>query len=466
MGTARKTGMKSGRSITKINRIVLLGSCAVLTWVWAAAIRSGGGGAVPDGDFASVYYQTRCALDHRDPYDPQMVLPEFEKDGQKFPGGPDSKTGMPVRHVITWGVYLPTTYSAMAPLAMLRWPVALTIWLSLIAVLFVLAGLLVWDLGDRAPALAGFFACFTVLNCTLLLHTGNPAGVAVPLCVIAVWCFIRERFAWAGVVILAIATVVKPHDCGFIWLYFLLAKGAGRKRALQTLAFMAIIGVGTAIWIGSFAPHWSSELRTHLNIDQRRGGDHDAGPHGMASRGVVNGIWLQTSLSVFRDDPRFYNPVSYALIGGLLLVWGIAVRRKRPTQERTLLALAAVSALTLLPIYHLAHDAKILLLMVPACAILWSGGGIRRWIAVGVTAAAFVATSDFFNVLVSIRYGNRDFPVTTLGEKLALLALQPAPIILLAAGCFYLWIYLRFEPEAQHEPAEDRAITSAGKVMA
>jgi hypothetical protein len=86
-------------------------------------------------------------------------------------------------------------------------------------------------------------------------------------------------------------------------------------------------------------------------------------------------IDLQSAVSVFRDDPRIYNPVSYLVCGALLLVWSVSTLRSRFSQSRAWLALAAVVPLTMLVTYHRPWDAKLLMLTVPACAMLWAEGG-------------------------------------------------------------------------------------------
>lgn len=158
-------------------------------------------------------------------------------------------------------------------------------------------------------------------------------------------------------------------------------------------------------------------------------------------------ISLQAAFSVLRDDPHFYNPMSYLVSGALLLVWAIKTVRTRFTQEGAWLALAAVSALSLLPVYHRAYDAKLLLLAIPACAMLWTEGGGRRWLAFVLTVAGIVSTSDIpLAILVTVTK-NLHFSTTDLSGKLmTLLLLRPTSIILLAMGCFYLWVYVRHNP--------------------
>jgi hypothetical protein len=78
----------------------------------------------------------------------------------------------------------------------------------------------------------------------------------------------------------------------------------------------------------------------------------------------------------------------------LLIVWAFVTLRSRPSPRRTWLALAAIAALTMLPVYHRAQDTKLLLLTVPACAMLWAEGGRIGRLALLVTSAGFVLTGD------------------------------------------------------------------------
>jgi hypothetical protein len=428
---------------SRLKRIAVLLLCVALPYLKTSADRRAAGGAVYAMDFGTVYYGARCTMEHRDPYDPQAVLSVFTAEGGEFPD-PATQVGRVARVVITRIIYPPTAFLLVAPLAMLRWPVALALWLGLMAGLLALAGYLVWDLSCEAPAMAGWMTGFMLLNSLLLLWLGNPAGIAVPLCVIAAWCFLKHRFAWAGVTMMAIALLLKPHDAGLVWLYFLLAGGKGRKRALQTVAVTAMVGLGAVLWVGSVSPHWIGEMRGNMNALSSPGSFTDPGPSGV--RFITAIVNLQNSISIFKNDPHFYNPLSYLLGGILILIWAVAVLRKRWAREGALLALAAASMLTMLPEYHRTYDAKLLLLAIPACALLWAGGGARRWVALGLTAAAILVTSDLPDILVNATTGSTALSGSSMGGMLKMLALQPAPLVLLAGGCFYLWTYIQYEP--------------------
>jgi hypothetical protein len=155
-------------------------------------------------------------------------------------------------------------------------------------------------------------------------------------------------------------------------------------------------------------------------------------------------ISLQTVGSLFRDDPRFYNPATYFLAGLPILLWIVVTLRSRFTTERACLALAAISALSMLPVYHRQYDAKLLLLTVPACAMLWAEGGMLGRLALLVNTVGFVLTGDL-SWMAILGLISKLFPPTTgLSEHiLAGAQVFSAPLVLLIMGVFYLWVYVR-----------------------
>jgi hypothetical protein len=333
---------------------------------------------------------------------------------------------------------------------MLPWGLACLLWMSLTAGVYILAALLMWNLGaDSAPVLSGGLICFVLANSEILIATGNAAGIAVSLCLVAVWCFFRERFVPAGILCLAVSLALKPHDAGLVWLYLLLAGGVCRRRALQTFLVTVVLGLASILWITPVAPHWMQELHSILLAASAPGGPSNPGPTSPAGGNGANMIIdLQSAISVFRDDPRFYNWVTYLVCGALLLVWSIRTLRLRFSQRRAWLALAAVLPLTMLVSYHRPYDAKLLLLAVPACAMLWAEDGPVRWVALLVTTAAIVYTGDITLTILKILTNNLHLSTAGLsGQILTTVLTRPGPLILLAMCIFYLWAYLRRDSE-------------------
>lgn len=436
--------------------------CVSLSALWSYEIRINFQGPLKMPDFAAIYYAGRCALHHHDPYNPDQLLADFRAETAGAPVDPLG--AKKARDVLTICDNVPTALLLVLPLALLPWALAANTWMILTAALLALAAYLAWDLaGNRSPLLAGTMAAFLLANCEALLIVGNLAGLTIGLCVVAIWCFLKDRYALAGVVLLGISLVLKPHDSGLIWLYFLLAGGAVRKRALQSLAVAAGLCALAAIWIAPVSLHWIPELRNNLSALSAPNGASDPYLSGSTSRTGGGIIDLQAAVSIFKNDPRFYNLFSYLVSGSLILAWGIAVLRRRFSQESALFALAAISALSMLPIYHRPNDAKLLMLAIPACAALWAAKGPRRWMALAFTAAAILGSSDI--PLLSLTIVTRNLPTypTTLSARLLdLLLLQPVSLILLATGCFYLWVFWRFGA-ARVEPRQ--AVTTGSRVQ-
>ncbi len=136
------------------------------------------------------------------------------------------------------------------------------------------------------------------------------------------------------------------------------------------------------------------EWHSNVSALSVHGGLIDPGPASTGSHGLDMLVSLQAVMSVFRDDPRFYNLASYLVCAPLVLAWGLVTLRTRPSARRAWLALAAIAALAMLPVYHRLFDARLLLLTVPACAMLWAEGGLIGWLALAVTWAGFVLTGD------------------------------------------------------------------------
>ena len=194
-----------------------------------------------------------------------------------------------------------------------------------------------WKVGaDFSPGVSLFLVCLLILNCEVVFAGGNTGGLVAALCVVGAWCLLEERFVPAGILCLAIGLAIKPHSAGLLWLYFLLAGGLLRKRALQTLAVVCVFGLASLLWISRIAPHWMREMSSNIALLSGQGGNNAVGPgsFGMSHADLV--IDLQSALSVFWDDPRIYNPVSYLVCGILVLVWAIATLRLRWSPKKGL----------------------------------------------------------------------------------------------------------------------------------
>ena len=390
-------------------------------------------------DFQEIYYGSRSVAHHFDPYRPDQLQAFYQADTGSLPI--DSGVSHTRRLILFICSNLPTTLFLIAPLAALPWKWAMAAWMALIAAAFIFACFLLWKLGaDSAPRLYAGLIVLILVNSGLLLCTGNPAGLVVSLTVIAVYCFLQNRFVPAGILCLAIALAMKPHDAGPIWLYFFLVGGVHRRRAVQTFALTAVIAVAAVLWLSHVAPHWLQEYHSNLLTVTSPGGRDNPGPTTQGGRGIGQIISLQAILSLIWDNARFYNLAALLLSAPLIVIWCVKTLRSGFSPRLAWFALASIVPLTMLPVYHRTYDARLLLLAVPACGLLWlenrgkENRALGRW-SVGLTLAAIVLTGDIFWIVF--------FQITNYSGPAGTFAMFPAPLILLALAVFYLWTYLR-----------------------
>ncbi len=147
---------------------------------------------------------------------------------------------------------------------------------------------------------------------------------------------------------------------------------------------------------------------------------------------------LQTVFSFCWDNARFYNLASIAVCAPLLVLWAIRAVHARATKEANWLGVAAIAALSMLPVYHRLYDAKLILLTIPACALLMAKGGpMRRW-SLFVTTAAFVLNGEFVWIALIAFLTAHSVPAFVPSFVLLIF---PVPLSLLVLGSFYLLAY-------------------------
>jgi hypothetical protein len=434
LATAKRSDV--GKRGSKIAGLicVALGS-AIFLW-WGLTLQSKARSRMVD--FRVIYFNVKVLLNNKDPYNTINGEQLARDEGDK-----PSVSPIPATSEITC-VYPPSALLVNAPLGLMSLVPAQRLWVVLNSGGLILSGLLLWEIAaDFAPILAGALIGFLLANSAGLLFQGNVAGIVVSLCVIGTWCFFRERYIPLAIVCLAISLAIKPHDAGFIWLCLLMHR-MHRMRAVYALLLTAFLGIISVAWVAHVAPGWRGELKANLVAVSVRGGGNDPGPSSGSSTIVNSDINLQTIIAVIKDDPAFYDPVTYLLCAVLLILWATSTWRVDMNGFRFWAALAFLSAFTMLPVYHRHHDAKLLMLSVPACALVWSWD--RRWGAAGVvvTALAIAATADLPRVILTLAENSISFSTSTLSGKLVTILLaRPAPLSISVMAIFYLIVYWR-----------------------
>jgi hypothetical protein len=386
-------------------------------------------------DFKPLYYSARTLIEHRDPYNAAEVLRVFRAEGGDSPAYTELD-----RSVATVDLYLPSAFAISLPLAMLCWAQAQALWILLMAASNLLAALLIWQAGARhAPLLSGVLTGFWLANNELLFITGNPGGLAVGLCIIAVCCILEDRLPLAGIACLALSLALKPQDAALVWLGLLLAGGVYRKRAWQTLAAVGALAPPALVCTLLVSPHWLQEFLASYRAFSAPGGINDPGAGSPGAYGIAVITSLQRVVSFFCHAPGVYNPICFLLYAPMLAAWAVLAHKKRPTLEAVWLSLAAAAALAMVSTYHRQYDAKLLLLAVPPCAMLWAGKGRFKNAALAVTAFAIFLNGDLPWEVYQAWVRQIHPPMAGFWGGLALMGMFfPVPLMLLTSGFFYL----------------------------
>jgi len=391
---------------------------------------------IEQGDFKVVYYSARCLLQHGDPYSEQDVLRLYNAEGRERPSEPALD-----REVKTRFFYPPTAFILTVPIALLGFTAGKVVWMTLCGGIFILAAVLIYEVAaDFAPIISGMLCGLLLAGSFWLLMIGNSAAIAVSLCIIAAWCFYRDRLVWVGVLSLALSLALKPNDSGLVWLFFLLATPALRKRALQSLAVLIVLSLPFLLWVAHLAPHWLTELRTNMASFSGAGGIVDPGLAGMAGKNMDCIVQLQTAISILVASPHTWDGITWCICAPLLLFWAWRTMSSRPSGAAIWLGLAAAAPLTMLPTYHFQHDAKLILIAIPACAYLWSKAGRIGSVAFTITLAAILINGDIFSALRILLTRSIVIPQPGfLSHLLCLVFTRPGPLVLLMAAIFYQW---------------------------
>jgi hypothetical protein len=390
-------------------------------------------------DFKVVYYPTRCLIQGCDPYKADDVLHLFEVEEIN-----SQLDAAKTRQIVTRFIYLPSAFLVTAPFAMLPWKQAHLLWLMVTSLTFMTACFLIWNWSaNYAPLVSGALIGFFIANSVTVMLLSNAAGIAIGFCVIAVWCFLKNRFVLIGVLCLAVSLALKPQDAGLVWLYFLLAGGIYRRRALQTLFATIALSMPAVLWVWHVSPYWLQEWHSNILALAAHGGVNDPGPTSSGAHGLDMLVSLQAVFGSFTDHPHIYNSLTYLVCVPLLIVWGLVTLRSRCSPETTWLALGAIACLSMLPVYHRQLDTKLLLLTIPGCVVLWAKRNRVGRLALLTTFAALFLTGDIPWVILLSLMGKLHVPANRFTDYLlVLIQTIPVPVMLLFTGMFYLWVYV------------------------
>jgi hypothetical protein len=350
-------------------------------------------------DFKTLYASVWCFAHRMDAYSIMNLQHVFDANG----------VVQPEKWYGHAPVYPATTLALLSPLAALGMVPAAYVLTILSGVLLAVAMVALMRYAavnfDLSPfwrmTIAGLVGCGPLLN--FGMNMGNVSVVVAALCFLAfLWRTGGPRWfqfggMWIPAAALAIALLLKPH-LG-LWAgvgMFLLPERRAREVVVRALALAACFGVITAI---AMAAAGTLGLETHsylamLSTETSAGASMNA-----TSREALPVVAQITSL----ESILGFWIASHTLRVGLTLVLllGLACflfqqTRRVDTERGALLAVGAWCTFGMLATYHRAHDAVLLVLVLP-----WVVYRVRRsplawhaWIATALYCA-MSASADF-----------------------------------------------------------------------
>src|ERR1019366_8626023 len=155
-------------------------------------------------DFDLIYMGSRAMTDGIDPYDRVHIGAVYLAEGRPIASVKIDPQNPPP--IVALQVYPPTAFLCVAPFTLLPLTSAHLLWILMTAATCTLAGFLLWIMVEKSMPSAGFYMIgFMLANCGVLFAGGNPAGLAVGLCIIAVWCFLHDQCVATGIFCMAIS---------------------------------------------------------------------------------------------------------------------------------------------------------------------------------------------------------------------------------------------------------------------
>jgi hypothetical protein len=312
-------------------------------------------------DFLSPYIQAKALVNGRDPYSPQVLLRLWPQQASHFLFLPkEVADGTLVAHRGIPTAYPITSLALIAPLSLLPWNVAYTLWMIAILALFcvmlyalALSGLAPYDL--RGILLIAFALALAPFHTGIV--TANVTLMSVELSVIALWLAQRRNNIAAGI-LLAMAAGLKPQIGLCFIVYYLLR----RRWQIAGTALTLLFGIAAAGLLRLELIHtpWLANYLNNNRILLETGVLGNFTGINPTRFGLVN---LQVALYplIGRVEPT--NEAAWFIGAVLFAAWLVAFLRRKNHYD--ILDISALAVISLLPVYHRFYDAA--LLALPGC---------------------------------------------------------------------------------------------------
>lgn len=249
----------------------------------------------------------------------------------------------------------------LAPVAALPWKVAKFVWLAILLLSFAATiHALASTAGFRwneSPTLVFIAACLALAPFQTGFASGNTSILVIGLCAVAIWAARGNRDVASGI-LFGVACAVKPQLGAFLVLYYLVQR---RWKLFSTaVACTVALNLVAVIYLQLRGAPWVQDYLRNARGFATSNHIDDFTSANPARFTLIN---LQVPFFSITGHATSANLLSFAVVAILVLVWIYSVIRKHGQPE--LLALGAISAISLLPVYHRSYDAG--LLAIPLC---------------------------------------------------------------------------------------------------
>jgi hypothetical protein len=312
-------------------------------------------------DFVPAYTGARCMLHGCNPYDTSQLEQQYFQAGGRADELPGWDHEIPL--------YPPSTLLALSPLALIPFSMARLLWFLLNGFLFVSAAGLILSLCPRSHRwLATALVSLILASSGILLELGQPSIYAISLLIIGIYLFFRDRLLPFAALLLACSLAVKPQIGGLIALY-LFVRGIHRRYAAAALAgaLVLLVSAGLILKMRPSSANWTTDMSANISSTIESGFN---GPRPENMQAICN-TNLQAITAAFFADTWKFNDAAYAIFLILAAIFIVVVLRAKASPEVNMLSIGAMAALTLTPVYHRFYDTRMLIITVPAIAIVY-----------------------------------------------------------------------------------------------
>ncbi|MGH9496277.1 MAG: glycosyltransferase family 87 protein [Candidatus Sulfotelmatobacter sp.] len=307
-------------------------------------------------DLSQNYTAAKLWLQGESPSDPANFVTLWKQEGHSRLNITDIRTHMapPLGGLVV-----------LAPVAALPWRTARVVWIVL---LMISVGATIWALARAAGlgsnlgstnnlrTLTFIAACLALAPFQTDLASGNTSVLVIALCALAIWAARSQRDTTAAVLFGA-ACAVKPQLGAFLVLYYLVQ----RRWRLFTMAVATTLALNLIAIVRLRGTSW---VQDYLHNARGFVSDNPIDDFTTANPARFALINLQVPFFSITGSAKSANWLSFGVVFILVCVWIYWVIRNGEHVPE-FLALGAISAVALLPVYHRFYDAS--LLAIPLC---------------------------------------------------------------------------------------------------